>query len=318
MTATADLTWRDYIDHLAARLGFDRSGHRVRPGLYRLNNPSPESPVFASAGYTLSFDALRSSLAGRDAWLLVLDTMGINVWCAAGKGTFGTDELVRRIRLADLAGQVSHRTIILPQLGAPGVSARSVAQQSGFHVRWGPVRAADLPAFLDAGEASPAMRRVTFPLRDRIVLIPVELAHALPYALAASAVAIFFGHADIAGTVLLSVAAGTVLFPVLLPYLPAKDYTVNGLLLGFAVITPVVAAGGGGTGWPGLLWAGGNLLLWPAITAFLALNFTGCTPFTSRSGVKLEISRYMRIIAAMAAGGAAALALALLHAGGMA
>ena len=95
-------------------------GHRVHPGLYRLGNPMPDSPVFASANYTLSFDALRSALAGLDAYILVLDTKGINVWCAAGKGTFGTDELVRSDYRSSHV--VRHRTIILPQLGAPGIS----------------------------------------------------------------------------------------------------------------------------------------------------------------------------------------------------
>jgi CO dehydrogenase/acetyl-CoA synthase gamma subunit (corrinoid Fe-S protein) len=106
-------------------------GRIVPPGLYRLGNPDNDSAVFASANYTLSFDALRSALAGTDAWILVLDTKGINVWCAAGKGTFGTNELIRRIAVTGLSEVVSHRKIILPQLGAPGVSAHEVARRSG-------------------------------------------------------------------------------------------------------------------------------------------------------------------------------------------
>ena len=67
-------------------------------------SPGADAPVLASANYRLSFDHLRRALGGRDAWILVLDTRGINVWCAAGKGTFGTDELVRRIEETGLAG----------------------------------------------------------------------------------------------------------------------------------------------------------------------------------------------------------------------
>ena len=120
-TASA-LSWANRWDHILARVGVRRSGHRVEPGLYALGSPDPDSPVLVSANYTLSFDALRSSLPGRDAYILVLDTGGINVWCAAGKGTFGTEELVARIEAVGLAGVVHHRTLILPQLGAPGVS----------------------------------------------------------------------------------------------------------------------------------------------------------------------------------------------------
>jgi hypothetical protein len=83
-------------DHFLARWGYDRMGHRVEPGLYALDEPGNDSPVLVTGNYTLSFDALRSAMADMDCFILVLDTKGINVWCAAGKGTFGTDELVER------------------------------------------------------------------------------------------------------------------------------------------------------------------------------------------------------------------------------
>jgi hypothetical protein len=41
------------------------------------------------------------------------------------------------------------------------------------------------------------------------------------------------------------------------------------------------------------------LLIGPSITAFLALNFTGATTFTSRSGVRREIFRYIPIMAGL-------------------
>src|SRR5512136_1287131 len=171
------ITFADRLDHFLARWGVNRMGHIVRPGLYRLGNPTPESPVFASANYTLSFDALRSALAGIDAWILVLDTKGINVWCAAGKGTFGTEELVRRIGCSGLPGIVRHRKIIIPQLGAPGISWPEVMRRSKFLVEYGPIRAKDLPEYLKTHKATPAMRRVEFPLKDRLVLTPVEFVH---------------------------------------------------------------------------------------------------------------------------------------------
>ena len=177
-TTTSTLTRADRRDHFLARWGYKRNEHRVEPGLYALGNPTPESPVFVSANYTLSFDALRSALGGVDGHILVLDTYGINVWCAAGKGTFGTDELVRRIESTGLGEVVSHRKLILPQLGAPGVAAHEVKKRTGFKVEYGPVRAPDLPEYLRTGAATPEMRRVRFPLKDRLVLVPVELVHA--------------------------------------------------------------------------------------------------------------------------------------------
>ena len=95
----AVLTWRDRWVHVMARLGVRRGRPpRARPGCTAWAARTQGSPVFVTANYTLSFDALRSSLPGIDGYILVLDTQGINVWCAAGKGTFGTDELVRQHR----------------------------------------------------------------------------------------------------------------------------------------------------------------------------------------------------------------------------
>ena len=179
MTASTTLTFRNRWDHFLARWGYRRNDHRVTPGLYALGTPTADSPVFVTANYTLSFDALRTALHGINGYVLVLNTYGINVWCAAGKGTFGTDELVKRLEITGLAGVVKHRKLILPQLGAPNISPVEVKKQTGFSVEYGPVRADDLPAFLENHKASPEMRKVQFTLWDRIVLIPVELVHTL-------------------------------------------------------------------------------------------------------------------------------------------
>jgi hypothetical protein len=278
-------------------------GHRVEPGLYRLGNPTTESPVLASANYTLSFDALRSALAGYDAYILVLDTKGINVWCAAGRGTFGTDELVSRIETTGLTSIVTHRKIIVPQLGAPGISAQDVQRRSGFRVEYGPVRARDLTEYLKTGKATPEMRRVEFLVRDRIVLVPVELVHVALPAIVVAAGLWFLAGPITALAAIFAVVAGTVLFPVLLPFIPTKDFSTKGLLLGGVGAIPFAAAFASAPalpGWATLITAITPLLIMPAVTAYLALNFTGSTTFTSRTGVKKEIFRYIPVMAFMA------------------
>ena len=107
--ATSETTFKDRLIYLKSRLGIKRSSYRVDPGLYALGAPDQDSPVFVTANYSPSFRALRTALEGVDGYILVLDTKGINVWCAAGKGTFGTDELVLRIGEAKLGEVVRHR-----------------------------------------------------------------------------------------------------------------------------------------------------------------------------------------------------------------
>jgi hypothetical protein len=305
-TTGSALTFANRLDHLLARLGVRRGDHRVEPGLYRLGNPTPESPVFASANYTLSFDALRSSLSGIDAYILVLDTKGINVWCAAGKGTFGTEELIRRIGITGLAGIVSHKKIIVPQLGAPGISWPEVLRRSGFMVEYGPVRARDLQEYLKTHTATAAMRQVDFPVLDRVVLIPVELVQvALPAIVVA--VALWFLAGPVAAlAAITAVVAGTVLFPVLLPFIPTQDFSTKGLILGGILAVPFAVAFSQSpalTGWAAVAGGLTPLLIMPAVTAYLALNFTGSTTFTSRTGVRKEIFRYVPVMAFMAGTG---------------
>ena len=301
--ATSTITFDNRLDHFLARMGWKRENHRVEPGLYRLGNPSDESPVFASANYTLSFDALRSALSGFDAWILVLDTKGINVWCAAGKGTFGTDELVKRIQVTGLADVVSHRKIIVPQLGAPGISWPEVMRRSKFLVEYGPVRASDLPDYLKTHKASPTMRKVEFTLWDRLVLTPVEFTHIMWPMVIVAVVLWFLAGPFSALAAVAAVVAGTVLFPVLLPFLPTKDFSTKGLILGVVVALPFAWVFGTNPAlpvWARALGAASALLIIPAVVAYLALNFTGCTTFTSRTGVKKEIFRYVKLMAAMA------------------
>ena len=109
-----ELAGEDRLGTLLARIGIIRDDYRVPPGLYGAGSPGEDSPVLVTANYKLTFDAVRRELAGLDCWLLVLDTCGINVWCAAGKKTFSTDELVRQVELTRLADK---GIMMIPAMG---------------------------------------------------------------------------------------------------------------------------------------------------------------------------------------------------------
>ena len=307
--AKTNLSPGDRRGSLKARWGWGRMKYAVLPGLYAVGAPGGTSPVFVSANYKMSFDALRSSLAGVNSWILVLDTRGVNVWCAAGKGSFGTKELLGRIASTRLSEIVGHRILILPQLGAPGVSAPEVARASGFRVEWGPVRAADIKAWLAGGQRKDEpMRSVAFGLRDRMAVAPVEIVHSWPILLAALALGALYGlPADgawldrslPAATLLLGIVpVGTLLFPALLPWLPSRAFVVNGALLGaFWALACGIAFG---MPWHEL--AAGICLAAPTV-GFLAMNFTGASTFTCQPGALLEVERsFWPMIASLAAG----------------
>ncbi len=292
------LSMRDILGAWKVRWSIGRMNYKVEPGLYAVGSPESTSPVLVSANYKLTFDSLRKELSGLDCWLLILDTRGVNVWCAAGKGTFGTDELVERISRTGLSGVVTHRKLILPQLGAVGVNAHEVLKRSGFAVSYGPVRAGDIKAYLASGnKATEEMRRVRFTLYDRLVLTPVELVNAVKKFLLVFGglfiVNLFaarpFGLADFVACIG-AVIAGTVVTPVLLPFIPGRAFAWKGWLMGLLWAIAVCQL----NGWYSMeawMLAAGYLLALPAISAYFAMNFTGSSTYTSFSGVTQEMRR---------------------------
>lgn len=289
------LTGTDILGGWKVRWNIKRGNYKIRPGLYGVGNPDRNSRILVTANYKFTFDSLRRELSGLSLWILVLDTRGINVWCAAGKGTFGTKELIKRIMMSKLDQLVSHRQLIVPQLGAVGVAAHLVKKATGFRVIYGPIRAKDLPAFLH-NDLKPLkyMRKVEFNLKDRLVLIPVELVESLKLIPVAFVILFIIGLAMGSANVYMlfpqlilftgALLTGTVIFPLLIPWIPGRAFAFKGWLLGISLTigyTLITAAGI----IPGLTL----LLSLPPVIAFLALNFTGCTTFTSLSGVTKEI-----------------------------
>ena len=291
------LNRQDTWGGVKVRWNVGRNRYAVLPGLYATGTPTRESPVLVTANYKLSFDTLRKSLQGLDTWILVLDTKGINVWCAAGKGTFGTRELEERIMKVKLEELVSHRTLILPQLGAPGVSSPDVKRSTGWTVKYGPVRAEDLPAYLKAGQRkNDAMREVHFLLPDRMAVAPVQLVQAWPMLPAILAISMLFALPFTYGygarffgfliPLLGGLLVATFAFPALLPYLPFRALALKGAVLGliWGAASALV------TGASLVLDAGVFLLVMPMV-AFIAMNFTGASTFTSQPGAALEVRR---------------------------
>jgi acetyl-CoA decarbonylase/synthase complex subunit gamma len=299
---STELSRTDKWGTIRVRCAINRMNYKVEPGIYAVGNPNQDSLVFVSANYKMSFDILRRELKGIDCWIMVLDTKGINVWCAAGKGTFGTQEIVNRIKQTGLTEIVSHRKLIVPQLGAPGVAAHLVTRHSGFIVIYGPVRAHDIPAFLENGmNATKEMRLVRFSTYDRLILVPTEVMGGLRYLVAAIVVFFLLSGLSRGGyssgmllstgfhssvNLVLAYLAGTVLGPFLLPWLPGRSFSLKGLFSGLILFSVAFFARLSGIG---LFEIIGWVLLFTAISSFILMNFTGSSTYTSLSGVKKEM-----------------------------
>ena len=191
-------------------------------------------------------------------------------------------------------------------VGWPGVAAHEAKRLSGFKVIYGPIKANDLPKFLDAGlKATPEMRFKTFTTRERIVLIPIELVGSLKAGLIFIAILFlitFFGRSGEGWTnalnqglfsalaILAAILAGAVLTPALLPWLPGRSFSIKGVSVGLlTAFLFIIVRWNDGITLAGRFEMIAWLLLIPALSAFLAMNFTGASTYTSLSGVKKEM-----------------------------
>jgi len=301
-------TLEDRLGALRVRFSMGRNRYRVKPGLYGLGRPGKDSEVIVTSNYKLSFDLVRKSLSGLNIWVLVLETYGINVWCAAGKGTFGTDEMIRQVKESQLTLYVSHKRLIVPQLGAPGVAAHQVKKATGFSVKFGPVRATDIKEYISSEyRKSEAMRTVEFKLKDRLILTSVELANSLPYLFVAIiffallsgiysegySFALIWKEGSKAGLyVLAAYMSGAFFAPLLLPLLPFRHFGGKGMVSGLLVFGFIMLLGR--TAIP-ILSMLGWFLISGAISSYLTMNFTGASTYTSLSGVRKEMGIFVPI-----------------------
>ncbi len=305
--------FRDYLGTIKVRSHIGRDNYKVEPGMYAIGNPGKESEVVVTANYKLTFDIVRRDLEGLDIWLMVLDTKGVNVWCAAGKGTFSTKELLRRIEKVQLQKIVSHHRLILPQLGATGVSAHEVKKSGGYNVIYGPVRSADLKQFISDGlKASKAMRTVTFTLRERARLITSDFMYYVVYLMASMAgmfllsglyswgysFRLALDQGIIAAlNLFMAYSAGIILAPLLLPWIPFRTFSMKGMVCGLLLAIVLAFTGLAGPSALGIIaW----FFISTSVSSFVMMNFTGSSTYTSLSGVQKEMKTALplQIIAA--------------------
>lgn len=138
-------------------------------GLRRVGNPDENSPVFLSGNYTLTVFRLLRALRGLDCYLLVANSRGSNVWCAAGMNEYSEHDVIDAINVSNLRSIVKHRRLIAPPYAAPGVNANTVREETGFRLVWGPTHLNDIRRYVENGfQRTADMGKVQFGLQDRL------------------------------------------------------------------------------------------------------------------------------------------------------
>ena len=143
----------------------------VRSGLYRIGSPTRDSPLLLTSNFYMTFKQVVKALQGQHCWLMVQDTEGWNVWCAADARIFSAEKAAALMRAYDVDNLLNGKTIIVPRLG--GRIAKRLSELTGWRVIKGPIEARDLPAFIEGGlVATRPMRNLrryySFPHRLRV------------------------------------------------------------------------------------------------------------------------------------------------------
>lgn len=251
---------------------------RHKTGLFRIGQPDRNAPVFVSGNFFHTVSMLTRRLKGIDCYLLVADSAGINVWCAAGTGDFTEHKIADAVNTCALADVVDHRDLVLPQLAAVGIDREKLLAECGFRGKWGPASYLDIKEYLKrGGHCTDEMRHVSLSVAERLRVATGMLSVYLFFGLALLALVFLFSGAGMAVAML-------GLAPLLAVHVYAAAFadkmffkwpTTNILFIGLALLIAIGVAGCTRMMPPGaaILYGGADVL----ITILMCIDYIGST-----------------------------------------
>jgi len=122
------------------------------PETVAIGTPDKSSPVLVTCNFDYTVRHLKNYLEKEhiNCFLLVVNTKGTNVWCAAAEGIFTTETVLAHLKVYNLRERVNHTRLILPQLSVSGVKRKDL-KEHGWEGIYGPVYFTDLKEFLNNG-----------------------------------------------------------------------------------------------------------------------------------------------------------------------
>jgi acetyl-CoA decarbonylase/synthase complex subunit gamma len=290
------ISWLDYVKAAISWTDAFKRTYTVEPGLYYTGNRyDPTAPLLVTCNYRLTIFLLLRRLRARPVRMLVIDTDGINVWCAAGKGVFGNEAILTQLDRYDrtLLTEGKWLTLLLPKFAMAGVDLRGLRRE---HVRpiIGPLYAKDLPAYLD----NPPLRdcsdaRVVFGLQMRCFSwlpgFKQMFGWSLLLVMIFMAAHWLWGSSVPVGLFAISLFIATA-YPFLFPYLPGDGFAPKGLFLGAATTAGLIVAAT-----LGLLPAASlpaSALFALATALLFSLSYTGNSAVSNYTKVRKETARF--------------------------
>jgi acetyl-CoA decarbonylase/synthase complex subunit gamma len=122
---------------------------QVDPKVYPIGEPGPESPVFVTTNFSLTYFIVSGEIenSGISAHLVVADAEGQSVLTAWAAGKFVGETIAKFIKDIKLEQQVKTRKIVIPGFVAQ-ISGDLEDSLPGWEVIVGPQEASDIPSFV--------------------------------------------------------------------------------------------------------------------------------------------------------------------------
>jgi len=122
---------------------------QVQPGLYEINDPTPEDPVMVTTNFSITYFSVANEVegSGLPAWLMVTDAEGMSVLTAWAAGKFDSERIAKSVKTFDVESKISQKRIVLP--GHVAVLSGELEEElPNWEIKVGPREAVDIPKFM--------------------------------------------------------------------------------------------------------------------------------------------------------------------------
>ncbi|MHB0869100.1 MAG: acetyl-CoA decarbonylase/synthase complex subunit gamma [Chloroflexota bacterium] len=122
---------------------------QVTPGVYKFNEPGPNSPVLITTNFSLTYFSVAGEVETSNVptWLVIADAEGLSVLTAWAAGKFSAESIAKTVKSCGLGDDVERKVITLPGLVAT-LSGELEEELPGWKVAVGPREAVDIQGFL--------------------------------------------------------------------------------------------------------------------------------------------------------------------------
>jgi len=122
---------------------------QVSPGIYEINDPTPESPLLVTTNFSLTYFSVAGEVenSGMPGWLLITDAEGMSVLTAWAAGKFDAEKIAKSVNTMGVTQKVAHKKIVIPGFVST-ISGDLEEELPGWEILVGPKESIDIPAYL--------------------------------------------------------------------------------------------------------------------------------------------------------------------------